>query len=168
MRITKFCLLGRSSIELIQILMCSLTVITVKDVLLLKYVSEDNQNYLFMLLKGISLLLKHYHLLFLRFSKKGKNQHRAMPNFQTHNKQVSLPPAIPSVGPLVSILDFGKKKKDSQNLAIQRQFGNKNQRLSFLGIDGNGNFCSPSFFSFSGPIFLASKVPVLRILSYLI
>ena len=81
MRITKFCLHGRSSIELIQILMCSLTVITVKDALLLKYVSEDNQNYLFMLLKGISLLLKHYHLLFLRFSKKGKNQHRAMPNF---------------------------------------------------------------------------------------
>ena len=162
------CLSGRSSLELIQILMCSLTVITVKDALLLKYVSEDNQNYLFMLLKGISLLLKHYHLLYLRFLKKGKNQNRAMPNFQTHKKQVSLPPAIPSVGPLVSILDFGKKKRFPK-------FGNpkaiRQQELEAF-IPGNGRerefLLTPVFFTFSGPIFLASKVPVLRILSYLI
>ena len=52
MRITNFCLHGRSSIELIQILMCSLTVITVKDALLLKYVAVDNPNYLLMLPEG--------------------------------------------------------------------------------------------------------------------
>ena len=43
--------------ELSQILMCSLPVIIVKATPSLKYVSEDNSDYLFSLLEGMPWLL---------------------------------------------------------------------------------------------------------------
>ena len=118
MRIIILCLSGRTSTELIQILMCSLTVITVKDALLLKYVSADNPNHLFMPLKGISLLLKHYLLIYYFCASQRKARTKIGPcHIFRHAMDRSLCPSNSICRSFNFNFGFLNDKKDSQNLA---------------------------------------------------
>ena len=178
MRIIILCLCGRSSLELIQILMCSLTVITVKDALLLKYVSVDNQNYLFMPLKGISLLLKkHYHLIyyFCAFQRKARIKIGQCHNFRNTINRCLCPPKfhLSVLWYQFWILEWWKKRfpKFGSPKGMKKIIPAIREQELEAFIPGNGGereLLTLVFFIFSGQIFLVFNLPVLRILSYLI